>query len=253
MKKALVICTLVFLIPSVAAVAQTEIRYLGNMGIAIIHKDSAIIIDGLHDFYENDYLQTDTGALRAMHLRQKPFEKIIAIAVTHKHSDHFDENSVSSVAKIHTAALILGGSQTRALVDATIQKRFTLITDTATVRVNSNIVICIRRIPHTWPQRHAAVENYRYEISWNNFSLVHLGDADTKQDAVAHLQKAPDVLVVPNWFLETEGVSLINSVNPGRVLVTHIAPGDSKIKTNNKINALQHLFKKHGDNIKISK
>lgn len=242
-----------FYLSPIITEAQTEIRYLGNMGIAIIRQDSAIIIDGLHDYYEKNYLQTDTTAFNTMLLKQKPFSKIIAIAVTHKHSDHFDEMLISEVAKKHSTALILGGSQIRSLCNAAMLKRFTTIVDTATVRINSNIIIRIRRIPHTWPQRHATIENYRYEITWNKFRLVHLGDADTQQEAVIDLQQAPDVLVAPNWYLGDNGVSLINKVNPGNIVVTHIPPDDKSTKANTKIKGQQLLFKKYGDTFKINK
>ena len=237
----------------VYAQKQFEIRYLGNMGVAILHNDSAILIDGLHDLYENDYLPTDTSAIGAMIRKQRPFSKIAVIAVTHRHSDHFDENVVASVAKVHPTALLISGSQTKALLHAEMQKRFSLVTETATFNIGTNLSIIARRIPHTYPQRHSAVENYRIEIAWNGFRLVHLGDADTKNEAVAVLASKPDVLIVPGWYFENDGIGLIEAVNPVRVIATHIAPNFNGMKKIDGLHSEQSFFKKYGDKINISK
>ncbi len=232
---------------------QFEIRYLGNMGIAVVHNDSAIIIDGLHDYYDKYYLPSDTAAIGAMLRKHRPFSHIVAIAVTHRHSDHFDENIVASVAKVHGSALIIGGSQTKALLHPDMQKRVGLVTETETVGIGSNLRISARRIPHTYPQRHSTVENYRMEIIWNGFRLVHLGDADTKSEVVAALNKGPDVLVVPSWFFSDEGIPLIGQVTPAKVIASHIEPGDKSMKRNDKLYADQIFFKQYGDKLNISK
>lgn len=243
----------IFVFHGLAAQRQFEIRYLGNMGIAIVQNDSAIIIDGLHDFYEADYMPTDSSAIGTMLRKQKPFSKIVAIAVTHRHSDHFDEQVVASVAKQHPGAMLIGGSQTRSLLNAELQKRFSQVIDTATFSLTKNLSIKARRIPHTYPQRHSAVENYRIEVIWNNFRLVHLGDADTKNELLTALDKSPDVLVVPAWFLAEEGIPFIEQIHPSRIIATHISPSYSSMKKNVKLKTEQILFKKYGDRINISK
>lgn len=253
LRTSLLLIVAVFFVNCLEAQKQFEIRYLGNMGIAIGHHDSIIIIDGLHDYYEADYLPTDTSAIGAMLRKQTPFSKIIAIAVTHRHSDHFDEKVVAAVAKQHTTAMLTGGSQARSLLDAEMQKRFSVVVDSATFRVGSNLLIKARRIPHTYPQRHAAVENYRIEVIWNEFRIVHLGDADTKNELLAALHKNPDLLVVPSWFLDEEGIPFIEKIKPARVLVTHISPAYSSMKRNDKLKTEQILFTKYGDKINISK
>lgn len=253
MIRVLLLCIGILVFHRLQAQKQFEIRYLGNMGIAIVHNDSSILIDGLHDYYEEYYLPTDTSAISAMLRKQKPFSRILAIAVTHRHSDHFDENIVASVAKAHPLALLIGGSQTRSLLNADMQKRFGQVVETGSFSIGNNLLIQVRRVPHTYPQRHSAVENYRVEIIWNGFRLVHLGDADTKNEVVASLATNPDVLVVPSWYIGEEGIPFIGQVNPAKVLVTHIAPADRSMKKNDKIHSEQVLFKNYGDKINISK
>jgi L-ascorbate metabolism protein UlaG (beta-lactamase superfamily) len=229
-----------------------ELRYLGNMGVAIVHNDSAVIIDGLHDFYENDYLPTSPQALNAMLKKNPPFGAIAAIAVTHRHSDHFDSALVTAVAKMHPAAVLIGGAQTRQLLGADMQKRMQPLTDSLTITVRPNITIHIRRITHTWPQRHAAVENYRYELVWNGFRVVHLGDADTKPGAMTGLNGRPDIMIIPNWFLSGDGIPLLEQAKPAAVIVTHIAPHEGLMKKNNKLQAKQVFFNKYGDTYKTN-
>ena len=100
-----------------------EIRYLGNMGIAVSHNDSTKLIDALHDFYGSDYLPTDEKALHAILGKQAPYKKIIAIAATHRHSDHFDSAVVTNVANVHASALIISGGQTQSLLSSSLQKK----------------------------------------------------------------------------------------------------------------------------------
>ena len=237
----------------VSAQNDFEIRYLGNMGIAVSHHDSTILIDGLHDFYENEYLPTDTVAIAAMLRKQKPFSKILAIAVTHRHSDHFDPKVVASVVNVHSTAVVIGGSQTAALLYAETKKNFRQVVEVATFAIGSNLTIHARRVPHTYPERHAAVENYRIEIIWNGFRLIHLGDAHTKDVVVAALNAAPDVMVIPAWYLSEAGVPLIEKIRPVKVIATHIAPGDKVIKKYDKLHSDQVFFKNYGDKINISK
>lgn len=230
---------------------QFEIRYLGNMGIAVSHNDSTILIDGLHDFYESDYLPTETDAIKAMVQKQSPYKNIIAIAVTHRHSDHFDSTLITNVATIHTSAVLIGGEQTRSLLSSTLQRKFTTVTNSITIRINGSLIINLWRIPHTYPARHASVENYRVEIIWNGFRVVHLGDADVKNDAIGSLKDNPDVMVVPNWFLSNEGLKLLEKIRPVKLLVTHISPADNSIFNNKKLGSEIVSFRKYGDQIKL--
>jgi len=228
-----------------------EIRYLGNMGIAVSHNDSTILIDALHDFYESDYLQTDEQALKAILAKQAPYKKIIAIAVTHRHSDHFDSAVVTRVMNVHGSTLLVSGGQTMSLLSSDLQKKFTKVTDSLTIRINDRLKLHLYRIPHTYAARHAAVENYRVEITWNNFRLVHLGDADEKDEAIDLLKEKPGVMVVPSWYLSDKGTELLNKVKPGKILVTHISPADNALYKNEKLKSEVISFRKYGDILKL--
>jgi hypothetical protein len=64
-----------------------DLKYVGNMGIAIIHNDSVILIDALHDFYGIDYLPSDPKVINSILTIQKPFSTVLASIFTHKIQD----------------------------------------------------------------------------------------------------------------------------------------------------------------------
>lgn len=228
-----------------------DIRYLGNMGISITHNDSTILIDGLHDFYENDYLPTDPAAGNSMLNKQPPYKKIIAIAVTHRHSDHFDSAFLTKVANVHGNAILIGGKQTQSLLSSDLTKRFPPIADSITIRINTNLEIKLKRILHTYQERHSAIENYRIEVIWNRFRLAHLGDADQRASALASLKSKPDIIVIPNWFLSREGIKLLEELEPGRVIVTHVSPGSRVFYPPDHVAVKITVFEKYGDHVKM--
>lgn len=240
---------LIFLLIGVKANAQMgfELRYLGNMGVAIIHDDSAIIIDGLHDFYTPDYLPTDTNTLKSILKKEYPFTNIVVIGFTHRHHDHFDSSLVTSAVNIHSQSRLLGGEQVKALLDKFYQSRFLPFSENNAIEINPNLLIRLRKIPHINPIRHAAVDNYRIEIRWNEFYIIHLGDAAIVPQASAQIEGVPDVMIVPQWFLTNEGIDLLAEIKPKNILVTHISPQDSGIIKNEKLKSPAIAFKNYND------
>ncbi len=228
-----------------------DFHYLGNMGVAIVHNGSAIIIDGLHDFYKEAYLPTDTSAINSMLQKRKPFKNIIAIGVTHRLDNHFDSTLHTRIAIAHHGAVLIGSSQAKSLLGHDMQKRFGPIADSTTIKIKPNLSIHTRRIPHTNPQRHSTIENNRIEIVWNGYRIIHLGDADMKEAAIMGISTRPDVLIVPCWFLSTDGISLIEKIKPVTIIVTHISPGDNSAQKNEILQSRQYFFKKHGDKISL--
>jgi len=233
------------------AQSDYEIRYLGNMGIAIIHNDSAIIIDGLHDYYDKYYLPTDTTALQAILQKKMPYKNIVAIVITHKHSDHFDSLLVTNVANTHASAILLGGNQTKSLLGINVKGRFIAATDSLLHMINPNIRMTLKKIPHINPARHAAIENYRIEVVWNGFRLIHFGDAEILPVTIQGLKQAPNVLVVPDWYLENKAILYLNQLNPKKIILSHIDPAAKKISKPEKLKPELYQFLVYGDKIKI--
>lgn len=249
--KACIFFVLIVIADNVIAQTNFEVRYLGNMGVAIIHNDSAILIDGLHDYYDKYYLPTDAATLSAILEKKKPFKTIVAIAFTHKHGDHFDSALVTNVSARHSNALLLGGNQTKSLLNSNIQKRFVAATDELKQQINSDILITLKKIPHVNPARHAAVENYRIEVIWNGIRFVHFGDADIQALATRDLKQLPDVLIIPDWFLS--GSQYLNQLKAKKIIVSHIDPSAGKIKKPEKLESVLVPFMRYGDKLIIDK
>lgn len=200
-----------------------DIVYLGNMGVAITHNDSAIIIDGLHDFYRAEYLPTDTSLLQRILNKETPFRTILALCFTHFHNDHFDSTLVSQVVSVHKQVKLIGTSQTKNLLNTAGQQMYAPVSDSIKLTVGKNITMQVRKIPHINP-RHVSVENYRFEIEWNGYRFIHLGDAAIVPESVAYITKAPDVMIVPGWFMVDAGKKFLVALNPKKTIVTHIEP-----------------------------
>ena len=229
-----------------------KFNILGTWGIAIIHNDSVILIDALHDFYGVDYLPSDPKIIKSILNKQKPFKTILAIAFTHRHNDHFDSTLVSSVKNIYSSSLLIGGSQTKNLLSTALQNQFIAAKDSLTVTIKAGIFIKLTKVPHINPSRHASVENYRTEINWNGFRLIHFGDAAIEAQSFSKIERSVNVLIVPLWFNSYESISLLENLKPESIIFSHIAP-NNKIKTSQSIKSSLNFFLNYGDTYSFKK
>ncbi len=213
------------------------------MGVAIIHNDSAIIIDGVHDFYKPEYLPADSDALKKMFAGQIPFKTIVAIAVTHLHHDHFDSALVTNVANRHPSAILVSSPQVKRLLGRQMQNRVIPGLN------GNNPEIISRKISHINPALHSEVENYRFDIRWKGFHIVHLGDAAVSKEAVSSLTGKIDAIIIPQWFLTPGGIELLSGLNPANIIVTHISPLACKIQKQGNQKPAMITFCAYGDKI----
>lgn len=213
-----------------AEAAETDglsIVYTGNMGVLIRNNESSVLIDGLHEYYGRDYLNPPDSVIEKMMHNEHPFEKLDLVLFTHYHRDHFSRKLAAEFLSFSANRRIAGSEQVRdslrndrVLNVSGINKRF--IYD-STLKLS----VSAYDIPHTWPQRHSAVQNIGYLVQFNGFRIFHIGDADIRELSFKNQDFIkPDVLIVPVWFLmEAAGKRIIEDVlQPGKVIVTHIAP-----------------------------
>ena len=213
------------------------------MGVAIIHNDSAIIIDGLHDFYKPEYLPADSNALKAMLTGEMSFKTIVAIAVTHMHHDHFDSTLVTRVANRHPSAILVSSPQVKHLLGQQIQNR-------VTEGLNSyDYEIVSKKTSHINSALHSEVENYRFEIRWKGFHIVHLGDAAVSKEAVSCLTGKIDAIITPQWFLTPGGIELLSGLNPANIIITHISPLACRVQKQENQKPSMISFCVYGDKI----
>jgi Beta-lactamase superfamily domain len=105
-------------------------------------------------------------------------------------------------------------------------------------------------LAHTWPSRHAAVQNIMYSLLLNGVRITHLGDAHIDGASYHHTAFTnADILIVPSWFLSTaKGRDILNTSAAKTLIVTHISPGD-KFAYEGKLNARVFVFDEVGETI----
>lgn len=205
------------------------ITYVGNMGVLISDTVTSVLIDGLHEFYQPAYLNPPDSVVDRIIHQQDIFAHLNMALFTHYHKDHFSAKLAKAFLDFSVDRKVAGASQVTDSVAAgqsinAWNKNGVIFSDSA-----AGVAIAAYNILHTWQQRHAKVQNIGYLVKLNGISVLHLGDADTDV-SVFHQYKfgKVDVLITPLWFLtDKNGIRIITEIiKPGRVVVTHISPGD---------------------------
>ena len=228
-----------------------QIEYVGNMGVAITKGDTTLLIDALHDYYEDGYLPSSPSFLKNLMGKKSPYKIVPAIMVTHKHNDHFDSALVRKTLDAHPESKLVSGSQLGSFLYNRHRKQLSLVDDVMTISIAPNIIIKTKKISHTYSQRHSGVQNTRFEIIWDDKKIIHIGDALSITESLEGLTDI-DVLIIPYWhFLDKENVAHIEELNPGKVILTHISPkGSSKRYISRIVKPVE--FKNYGDKVFIS-
>ena len=204
-----------------------QIEYVGNMGVAITKGDTAILIDALHDYYKDAYLPSSPAFLDKLFEKRSPYKTVPAILVTHKHDDHFDSALIRKALDSHPEAKLLTGKQLDAFLYNRYKGQYQLADDALAYAPAANIDIKLKKIKHTYQQRHSGVHNYRVDITWNEKRIIHIGDALDIEESLSGLNKV-DVLIIPFWhFLDKGNVRHIEKLRPAMVILTHISPEGS--------------------------
>ena len=197
------------------------------MGVAITKGDTAILIDALHDYYKGAYLPSSPAFLDRLFEKRSPYKTVPAILVTHKHDDHFDSALIRKALDSHPETKLLTGKQLDAFLYNRYKAQYRLAEEALVYAPAANIQIKLKKIKHTYQQRHSDVHNYRAEIVWNNKKIIHIGDALDIEESLNGLNKV-DVLIIPFWhFLDKGNISHIEKLRPAMVILTHISPGGS--------------------------
>lgn len=203
---------------------QPTIYYVGNMGVAVVKNDSVILIDALHDYYDVYYLPSDTVLLQKIQQQEKPFRQLIAILATHMHHDHFDDFLITRVNQQNNASTIVTGKQPASFLSSRDRLRLQIIDQIGTVSLSDQLKITLKNVGHTGA-RHQTVENYRIELTWGNFRLVHFGDAALNTQTLDGLTDGIDVAIVPYWFCyDATDIQLLEQKKFKKIIATHIDP-----------------------------
>lgn len=147
--------------------------------------------------------------------REKPFDGIKAIFISHSHGDHFSASDTFSYLQENPKVSLIAPQQA---VDALLALDGAAQLKNPIFAINlefeqaaealelDGIQVEAVRIPHAgWPQR-SEVENMVYRLSFDDKTVVmHMGDADSdRKHYQAHQQhwdkKQTDLAFPPYWF-----------------------------------------------------
>ena len=215
---------------------SVSITYTGNMGVLISNDKTAVWIDGLHEYYGPEYLNPPDTMLEKVFERKGIFKPLQWLLFTHYHRDHYSANLIKRFLQLTPHHKVAGAPQ---VVDSFSASHIINAWNRNAVILNDtsfSLQVKAFNIPHTWPQRHAKVQNIAYLVELNNIRILHVGDADTDPEAFSRMQsESVDVMIVPSWFLENENAKkIIGQIHPKKIIITHIAPG-KKFKNSTSI------------------
>ncbi len=197
-------------------------HYLANAGVMIARGDTKILFD---PFFRNDFGRYDLVPLETeseIFAGTSPWDGVDAIFISHRHSDHFDPETIRSFLRRWPAVRLYAPEQAAAaLLDVNEPPADSLVSrvhgiklehDSPAVRLEMDgLVIEAVRVPHGgWPFRHADVENIVFRVTLDNATTVmHLGDADASRKHYAahesHWQaRETDLAMVPVWLMLTD-------------------------------------------------
>jgi len=211
-------------------------HYLANAGVLIVSGETKVVFDPL---FRNDYgtyrlLPEDME--QALFAGEPPLDGIDAVLISHYHEDHFSPADIIRLLEeqpaIQLYAPVQAVSGMRSIADASQQEIFDRVTEIAleykdapvTIEAGALTIEAVR-IPHSgWPEGRLDVENIAYRVTLDEATTVlHLGDADTKDVHFAHDAeywdlRHTDIAFPPYWYFQSEDG---RSVLDHRLKATH--------------------------------
>ncbi|MDD9895676.1 MAG: MBL fold metallo-hydrolase [Gammaproteobacteria bacterium] len=195
--------------------------YIANEGVMVSDGETKILFDPLFPNTYGQYLLPPEEMKAAMFAGEIPFDGVDAIFISHYHGDHFSPEEIYQLMEAQPGIQLYApnqaiiamrsaagdsGSAVFGRVNSVI-----LAFDDAPVRFTENdLLVEAVRIPHSgYPMRMMDVENIAWRVTLNNNSTVlHLGDADPRDDHFANDaeywdERTPHMAFPPYWFLST--------------------------------------------------
>jgi L-ascorbate metabolism protein UlaG (beta-lactamase superfamily) len=235
--------------------AGIEVVFLAGEGFLVQYGRSKVLVDALFDLSVEDgkppraHDHLDPDGLARLERAERPFDKVDAVLVTHRHDDHFTPASTARYMRSNSGAVLAG---TREVTEALTEFEWLageegerLITpDVSSGGVDTLIIdgltIYALKIMHTGcesdygkaagdPGRAASpcIDHLAWLVEMEGCRILHLGDAKVAAEEFERFPWLPglevDIAFIPYWFLlRPEGVDLINRlISPKAVVLMH--------------------------------
>ena len=217
-------------------------HYLANAGVLIVSGETKVVFDPLFRNDYGTYRLLPEELERALFAGDPPLDGIDAVLISHYHEDHFSPVDIIRLLKeqpeIHLYAPVQAVSGMRSIAEASDQKIFDRVTEIAleykdkpvTIEAGALTIEAVR-IPHSgWPDGRVDVENIAYRVTLDGATTVlHLGDADTKDVHFAHDaeywdRRHTDIAFPPYWYFQSQnGRSVLeHRLKPTHAVGVHV-------------------------------
>ena len=241
------VITALILITSLTACAQQppatqtpgtiKLTYVGNEGVLISDGSKAVLIDGLHRKYGDDYLNPPPDVLSSMETAKPPFDQVRVVLVSHVHGDHFSAESVGLHLKNNPKATLVSDAQKMSDIARLFPDHASIRNQTyeATpewkqklVYERDGIKVTLLGMKHG-SDRFWWIKNLGHIIEIGGKKLFHFGDADTSVENFASFNlpaEKIDIAFIPYWFLLNENSRKVVSENIAAKsnIAVHISP-----------------------------
>jgi len=227
--------------PTVHTPGTIKLTYVGNEGVLISDGTKAVLIDGLHRKYDDDYLNPPPEVLSAMETARPPFDQVRVVLVSHVHGDHFSAESVGLHLKNNPKAMLISDAQKMSDIarlypdHASIRGQTAEITPSWKERVvyeKNGIKVTLLGMKHG-SDRFWWIKNLGHIIEIGGKKLFHFGDADNTVENFAAFNLAGekiDIAFIPYWFLLNEnGRQLVReTIAAKHNIAVHISPQNAE-------------------------
>ncbi|PLW93069.1 MAG: hypothetical protein C0592_07540 [Marinilabiliales bacterium] len=246
---------LFILIPSIVfSQNRCKITYISNAGFIVELDDKKVLIDGLFNNIDGDWCDSPSDSIvQLMKKAEPPFDNVDIIAISHKHSDHFNEDIVVDHMLSNPRTVIICPDQVDQVLSETteygkINNRIISITPkplTDTIITISNTPIRVLRLEHSHYEmkdtvsgkminKHKDIENLGYVFNINGIKFFHCGDTnplnEEEYSAYSLEDEEIDIAFVERLFFgvyQEKAMEMINKfINPDYIILMHINPSN---------------------------
>lgn len=213
-------------------------HYLANEGVMVEVGDTKVVFDPLFDNSYGQFEMLPEPMQAALLAGEPPYDNLKAVFVSHSHEDHFSPEDMVSLLQHHKTLELF--APTQAVDDLKAASNFdeTLLNRVHGIErskvphrfVLDEVIIDAHTIPHSgWPDKMTDVHNLVFRVSVAEATVVHLGDADTKDlhfepQAEHWREKTIHMAFPPYWYLYSENGKKVlkERLRPNQVVGIHV-------------------------------
>ena len=250
------ILLIVILSCSIFAIPQSKVTYVANEGFMVETANKKILIDALFGGFKGNWCDIPAEDTKLkLENAEAPFNNVDIIAITHKHSDHFNAEMVLSHIMNNPDCIVICPKQVDSILVS--KQNYSKIKNNiiaVTPEPNRDTIINIKDIEirvlrfehsHYYEQDsvtgnkiniHRNTENIGFLFKMNGIKIFHCGDSNPMDDAEFKnfnlTTEQIDIALLERLFMyhiSAKGIEIINNyIQPGNVILMHVEPNKSQ-------------------------